>query len=138
MKNLLKISTLALACLTSAADAKVFEGGWSTFYFTGPAHVRTFGECLVFFNTGAVGGFADSGTWRSNVDPTEGGNFIYDNGVLRFYGIFNNGFDAVTHYATITDFKSGTGGFSMWFTGTAPLTPIQDGTLVMDKGCAGG
>ncbi len=138
MRNLLKLSALALACLTATADAKVFEGGWSTFYFTGPSHTETFSECLVFFNTGAVAGFPDSGTWRSNADPTEGGNFVYDNGVLRFYGTFNNNFDAVAHYATITDFKFGNGGFSMWFTGTAPLTPIQDGTLEMNKGCAGG
>ncbi len=136
MKSVLKLSALAFVCLASAADAKVFEGGWSLTFFKGPNHVATGGACYVFTNTGAVAGFTDSGTWQSN--SGQSGNFVYDNGVLRFYGTYNSGFDAITAYATITDFKSGSGGFSTWFTGTAPLAPIDDGIFVLGHGCAGG
>ncbi|HEX4860904.1 MAG TPA: hypothetical protein VFV07_06680 [Rhizomicrobium sp.] len=135
MRHVLKLAA-ALVFAATAADAKVFEGGWTIGFQKGPDHVLAGSACYVFFNTGAVAGFPDSGNWRSN--SGESGNFVYDNGVLRFYGTYNGGFDAITAYATITDFKSGVGGYSNWFTGSAPLTPIDDGTLEMGHGCAGG
>ena len=135
MRNMLKLA-LALVLTATAADAKVFEGGWTLTFLNGPNHVVNGSACYVFTNTGVIAGFADSGTWKSN--SGQGGNFIYDNGVLRFYGTYNSGFDAITAFATITDFKSGSGGFSEWFTGNAPLQAIDDGTFVMGHGCAGG
>jgi hypothetical protein len=135
MKTALKLAAV-LVCLATAAHAKVFEGGWTIGFTKGPDHILAGSSCYVFFNTGTVAGFPDSGNWRSN--SGQSGNFIYDNGVLRFYGTYNGDFDAITAYATITDFKSGVGGYSTWFTGSAPLTPIDDGTLEMGHGCAGG
>jgi hypothetical protein len=129
----------ALSCVVAAsqAQARVFHGNYTVSYFAGPTHNETGSICLVFTPTGNIAGFADSGTWRSPDVPGMGGNYILDGTTLRFYGTYNNGLDTINHYATVTD-KSGQGGYDRWFSGIAPLTPIDDGTLVIGKGCAGG
>jgi hypothetical protein len=129
------ITFLALANF-GGASAKTFHGNYTVSYFTGPNHNETGSDCLIFTQTGNVLGFADSGTWRSSTQSL-GGNFVVDQGSLRFYGTYNNGLDTINHYAPVPD-KGSSGQFDSWFSGIAPLTPIQDGTIVMSHGCAGG
>jgi hypothetical protein len=142
MTLLKKITRLlcAIPCLAVASHAnaaRVFHGNYTISYFVGPNHNETGSLCAVFSVTGNIDGFAASGTWRSPDVPGMGGNYVVDGTTLRFYGTYNNGLDTINHYATITD-KGGQGGFDRWFSGVAPLTPIDDGTIVIGKGCAGG
>jgi hypothetical protein len=66
-----------------------------------------------------------------------GGNYVVDGTTLRFYGTYNNGLDTINHYAAVPD-KTAQGGYDRWFSGKAPLSPIDDGAIIMVKGCAGG
>jgi hypothetical protein len=135
MKKQVPAIALALIGFASTAQAKVFEGAYTVSYLTGPTHVLSGSVCVVFTHTGNVLGFADSGTWKAN-SAGEGGNFIVDQGELRFYGPYIQNLYIVNHYAPVPD-KFSTGTFDMWIN-TAPLTPVKDGTMVMSKGCAGG
>ncbi len=119
MRNLLKLSALVFALLhirRGRESVRRRHGRPST----SPARTTSGRSASAWFSSirapSRASRTAEPGA--ANVDPSEGGNFIYDNGVTALYGTFNNGFDAVTHYATIADFKTGAGGFSMWFTGT--------------------
>jgi hypothetical protein len=134
MKKILAIA-LALAGLATAAQAKVFEGAYTASYLTGPNHVFEGSVCVVFTHTGNVLGFADSGVWGAN-SFGEGGDFIVDQGQLRFYGPYTGSQYIVNHYLPVPD-KFSTGIFDKWID-TAPLTPVQDGNVVLSKGCAGG
>jgi hypothetical protein len=140
MRNMLftKISATALAllCLTgTAASAKVFEGAFTVGYFTGPSHTLQGSVCVVFTHTGDILGFADSGRWGAN-SFGEGGNFVVDQGILRFYGPIIGSTYMINHYAPVPDkFSSGT--FDRWII-TKPLTAQMDGMFTMSKGCAGG
>jgi hypothetical protein len=129
----------AVASLVSATavQARVFHGNYTVTYFAGPNHSATGSTCMVFTPTGGIDGFTDSGTWKSPTVAGMGGNYVLDGTTLRFYGTYNSGFDTINHYATVTD-KGGQGGYDLWFSGVAPLTPIHDGTIVINKGCAGG
>ena len=99
-------------------------------YLTGPNHVFEGSVCVVFTHTGTVQGFADSGVWGAN-SFGEGGNFIVDQGQLRFYGPYVGSQYIVNHYLPVPD-KFSTGSFDMWID-TAPLTPVKDGNVVLSE-----
>ena len=126
----------ALLCLTGTANAaKLFEGAFTVGYTNGPSHTLQGSVCVVFTHTGTILGFPDSGTWAAN-SAGEGGNFVVDQGILRFYGPIIGSTYMINHYAPVPDkFSSGT--FDRWIV-TKPLTAQVDGTFSMSKGCAGG
>jgi hypothetical protein len=127
---------LVLPCLPGAANAaKLFEGAFTVSYTNGPSHALEGSVCVVFTHTGDVLGFSDSGTWAAN-SAGEGGNFVVDQGILRFYGPVIENVYMINHYAPVPDkFTSGT--YDRWII-TKPLTAQTDGTFTMSKGCAGG
>ena len=140
MRNSLFAKTFAAAtaflCMTNSAHAaKLFEGAFTVGYTNGPSHTLQGSVCVVFTHTGTILGFPDSGTWDAN-SAGEGGNFVVDQGILRFYGpVFGNAY-MINHYAPVPDkFTSGT--FDRWIV-AKPLTAQVDGTFSMSKGCAGG
>lgn len=125
---------LALPFLMSAtAEGKVFKGSYTVRYFSGPTHAETNDVCAVFKHTGDIDGFPDSGTWHAKMqEGLQKGNFIVDQGVLRFYGTFSKYLHATNNYATLA---TGTGGFDVWDVSAIPVTPEQDGTIQIQKGC---
>jgi hypothetical protein len=137
-KTLAKVSVIVagLLSLTNTADAaKLFEGAFTVGYTNGPSHTLEGSVCVVFTHTGTILGFPDSGTWAAN-SAGEGGNFVVDQGILRFYGPVFGSTYMINHYAPVPDkFTSGT--FDRWII-TKPLTAQVDGTFSMSKGCAGG
>jgi hypothetical protein len=127
---------LALLFLTATAHAaKLFEGAFTVSYTDGPSHTLEGSVCVVFTHTGTILGFPDSGTWAAN-SAGEGGNFVVDQGILRFYGPVIENVYMINHYAPVPDkFTNGT--YDQWIV-TKPLTAQRDGTFSMSKGCAGG
>jgi hypothetical protein len=124
---------LALGCVVTPASAGVFKGSYTVHYFSGPTHAETNDVCAIFKHTGDIDGFPDSGTWRAKTpEGLQKGNFIVDQGILRFYGTFNKNRNATNNYATLA---TNTGGFDVWDISAIPVTPEQDGTIQIQKGC---
>jgi hypothetical protein len=136
MRAIRILAAAALIALPAfSANAKVFEGAFTVSYFNGPSHTLEGSVCVVFTHTGGVLGFPDSGTWAAN-SFGEGGNFVVDQGILRFYGPVIENVYLIDHYAPVPD-KSTSGTYDQWIV-TNPLTAQRDGTFAMNKGCAGG
>ena len=104
MKSMLSTGAalLALCCAAAPSAADVFKGSYTVHYFSGPTHIETNDTCAFFKHTGAVDGFPDSGTWHAKTpEGLQKGNFIVDQGILRFYGTFNKNRGATNNYATL-------------------------------------
>jgi hypothetical protein len=124
---------LAAVCAAGPASAGFFKGSYMVRYFSGPAHTQSSNICAFFKHTGAVDGFPDSGLWHAKTaEGVERGNYVVDQGVLRFYGNFSKGRIATNNYATLA---TAAGGFDIWDISSIPVTPEQDGTIQIAKGC---
>ncbi len=131
--------TLPFATIAVPAFAGAFSGDYTVTYLSGPSHVVTASQCLVFTHTGSILGFPNSGTWYSTTFGGWGGNYIADHGSLRFYGTYNNGGSVTDHYAQLSKVVGGpiTGkGFDDWTVSAPPITAFNDGTITLTAGCA--
>ena len=90
---------------------------------------------MEFTRTGGVGGFRASGTWVRLDSHNDHGNWVYDSGFLRFYGVsgVRGNENEVTNY--YVDLSTGQGGFDEWYFGKPPLNGVGDGMVTLTRKC---
>jgi hypothetical protein len=133
LKTTATLIALGILAGPALATSPVFKGTYTVHYLSGPSHTETNDICVFFKHTGTIDGFPDSGLWRAKtLEGLQKGNFIVDQGELRFYGTYNKNRNATNNYADVT---TGAGGFDVWNISAIPVTPEQDGTIQMQKGC---
>jgi hypothetical protein len=131
---LLASAALTLVAIAAPASAAGFRPGkYTVTFFSGPSHTDTGSQCLQFKHTGAVVGFANSGTWTSPTFAGWGGNYVTDTGFLRVYGTFNSGAGVTNLYFRLA---LGSGGFDDWVSSAPPITASNDGEVTITAGCA--
>jgi hypothetical protein len=139
MKLRIRTALMALPLLLSVSPAfAAFHGSYTVTFYVGSKGLMTSTQCITFKHTGTavLGGYADSGTWKSHLLPGSGGNFVVDRGNLRFYGIFGSSLSVINGYALVIGTNVIGQGFDVWSGDpSAPVTSYGEGTFTAVPGC---
>jgi hypothetical protein len=132
--SVLLISAVAIAVVSLApASAMPFSGPYVVTLYNGPDQTKTAEVCLQFVPTGGTL-FRNSGTWSSSGQQAQwSGNYAVSNKLLRAYGTYSNGQGGINVINFFLDLRDGEGGFDQWIASLAPIQPIADGRIAMDR-----